>query len=131
MGRRLVEIVMLAKHRGGDDVISVQLELIVESEDAGIKQALRRAVGINAVVNWTVENFVLGHRLRRTGICAGRADADEFRARNEFAPRLERVVMDEIVDEKLFRRVLAGKFPGRLKTGEVQNQIRVLVVFEN
>ena len=47
------------------------------------------------------------------------------------APRFERVVVDEIVDEKLFRRVLAGKFAGGLKAGEVQNQAGILMLFED
>ena len=54
--------------------------------------------------------------------------AMSFGLRNEFPPRLERMVVDEVVDEKLLRRVFAGKFAGGLKAGEMQNQIRVLML---
>jgi hypothetical protein len=51
--------------------------------------------------------------------------------RDEFPPRLERVVVDKVVDEKLFRRVPGGKLASGLKAGEVQNQAGILMLFEN
>ena len=65
-----VKVIVLAIHRGGNDVIAVEFELIVVGQNTGVEQALGRAIGVNAAVDRAVKDFILGHGLCGAGIGA-------------------------------------------------------------